>query len=114
MSALALAHRGVAGKIREFGTEPSDFALLVALRLATLFHRSRSDIRLPNLDVRLSGKEFELRIERKWLERNPLTDTALSAEVEQWAGLGFDFRIKQLEGSKARMADKAARNAADT
>ena len=114
LSALALAHRGVAGKIREFVTDPPDFALLLALRLATLFHRSRCDIQLPDLEVHLSGKEFELRIEQKWLERNPLTDTALSAEIEQWAALGFDFRIKRLEGSKARIADKASRNAAGT
>jgi exopolyphosphatase/guanosine-5'-triphosphate,3'-diphosphate pyrophosphatase len=85
--------------MREFITDPPDFALLLALRLATLFHRSRSDIQLPGLEVRLSGKEFELRIDRKWLERNPLTDTTLSAEIEQWAALGFDFHIKRLEVS---------------
>ena len=100
--------------MREFITDPPDFALLLALRLAALFHRSRSDIQLPDLDVRLSGKEFDLHIERKWLERNPLTDTALSAEIEQWSALGFNFRIKRLEGSKSRIADKAAPNAAGT
>jgi exopolyphosphatase/guanosine-5'-triphosphate,3'-diphosphate pyrophosphatase len=114
LSALALAHRGVAGKIREFVADPPDFALLLALRLAALFHRSRSDIRLPHLEVRLNGKEFELRVERKWLESNPLTDTALAAEIEQWTALGFEFDIKRLEESKAHIAGKAARNATGT
>ena len=114
LSALALAHRGVAGKMREFIAGPPDFALLLALRLAALFHRSRSDIQLPHLEVRLDGKEFELRVEGKWLESNPLTDMALATEIEQWAALGFDFRIKRLEESNAQIAGKAARNATRT
>jgi exopolyphosphatase/guanosine-5'-triphosphate,3'-diphosphate pyrophosphatase len=48
----------------------------------------------------MDSTEFELVIEQGWLQRNPLTDTALSAEIEEWATLGFNFRIKErLEGS---------------
>jgi exopolyphosphatase/guanosine-5'-triphosphate,3'-diphosphate pyrophosphatase len=114
LSALALAHKGVAGKMREFSSDPPDFALLLALRLAALFHRSRSDIQLPHLEVRLNGKEFELRIGRKWLESNPMTDTLLAAEIEQWAALGLEFSIKRLEESKAHIAGKAVRSATGT
>lgn len=100
LSLLTLAHRGLIGKVRGIVVEPLDFALLFALRLATLFHRSRCDIELPQLNVRMDNTELELIIEQGWLQRNPLTDTALSAEIEEWATLGFNFRIKErLEGN---------------
>ncbi|SOD40636.1 exopolyphosphatase [Nitrosovibrio sp. Nv4] len=93
LSALVLVQRGMLGKAREFIAAPLDFALLCALRLATLFHRSHGDIKIPRLEVSLDDNELELSIERGWLEKNPLTDTALSAEMEQWGVLGFNFRI---------------------
>ena len=107
LSVLALAHRGAAVKAREFVTELLDFALIFSLRLAVVFHRSRGDIKLPSLEVSLRDKAFELRIERSWLDCNPLTDTALSAEIEQWAALGFNFRIDAPGENVNREADKA-------
>lgn len=100
LSVLALAHRGDIGKARGSMTEQADFALLFALRLATLFHRSRCDIRLPALEVSLRGKELGLCLERKWLECNPLTQNALGAEIEQWDVLGFRLVITTADGSK--------------
>lgn len=94
LSALTLVHRGAVIKARDYITEPAELALLFALRLAALFYRCRSDIQLPGLEVRLNNSEFTLFIEPGWLERNPLTDTALSAEIEQWAALGFKLRVK--------------------
>jgi len=109
LSALTLGHRGALTKARDCITDPVDFALLFALRLAALFHRCRSDIQLPRLEVHLSSSEFMLFIEPGWLERNPLTDTALSAEIEQWAALGFKLRVKyDKEGLDS--SDKAARS----
>jgi exopolyphosphatase/guanosine-5'-triphosphate,3'-diphosphate pyrophosphatase len=111
LSLLTLTHRGLIGKARGTVVEPLDFALLFALRLATLLHRSRSDIELPQLDVGMKNTEFELIIEEGWLQRNPLTDTALSAEIEEWATLDFNFRIKErLEGS---MGCKTVRSTID-
>lgn len=112
LSLLTLAHRGVIGKARESVFELPDCALLFALRLATLFHRSRSDIEWPQLEVRRGNTEFELLIEKGWLERNPLTDTALAAEIEQWATFGFELRIKERpEGDNTDKSEKAARSA---
>ncbi|MDE2366287.1 MAG: exopolyphosphatase [Betaproteobacteria bacterium] len=93
LSALALAHRGTVIKARDCITNPTDVGLLFALRLATLFHRCRSDIQLPRLEVRWDNLEFMLFIDPGWLKRNPLTDTALSSEIEQWATLGFNLRM---------------------
>jgi exopolyphosphatase/guanosine-5'-triphosphate,3'-diphosphate pyrophosphatase len=116
LSSLMLLHRGTAGKARELIAVPLDFALLGALRLATLFYRSRSDIRMPRMgmEISLDDKELELRIEQGWLESNPLTDTALSAEIEQWAALGFNFQIKKLEEKKGHSTGKSARSATGT
>ncbi len=109
LSSLTLAHRGVIGKARDSVVELPDCALLFSLRLATLFHRSRSDIEWPQLEVRLGNTEFELLIEEGWLERNPLTDTALAAEIEQWATFGFDLRIKErFEGNNTEKAASGA------
>jgi exopolyphosphatase / guanosine-5'-triphosphate,3'-diphosphate pyrophosphatase len=94
--------------VRDLVTQPLDFALIFSLRLAVVFHRSRGDISLPRLDVSLGDKTFELRIERAWLDRNPLTDTALSAEIEQWIALGIDFRIDARE-NVVREADNASK-----
>jgi exopolyphosphatase/guanosine-5'-triphosphate,3'-diphosphate pyrophosphatase len=93
MSMLARGHRGSFSKAHEFVVEPHDVPLLLALRFATLFYRSRSDIPLPNIGIRFNGSEIELAIDGEWLERNPLTQTALSAEMEQWTILGFDLGI---------------------
>lgn len=109
LSLLALAHRGSLGKVSEIVSEPSALAALLALRLAVLFHRSRSEIELPRMEMLLGSAGCELHIESGWLERNPLTDTVLRAEVEEWVVLGFDLRIEEWpEGSKA---DKAAKGA---
>lgn len=111
LSLLTLAHRGVIGKAQELIIEQPDLALLLALRLATLFYRSRSDIELPQVEVRLDNREVELLIEEGWLERNPLTDTALFAEIEEWVTLGFNFCIKERpEGNKNYKAGKTARS----
>jgi exopolyphosphatase/guanosine-5'-triphosphate,3'-diphosphate pyrophosphatase len=113
LSLLALAHRGTLGKARDLVAALPDLKLLFALRLAALFHRSRRDIGLPRLEVFLGDSECALRIEREWLERNPLTDTALHSEVEEWTTLGFDLRIRNWpEGSKADKADKSIRSTA--
>ena len=100
LSMLALAHRGDIGKARGSIIEPPGFALLFALRLAALFHRSRCETNLPRLKVSLRGREFSLCLERKWLERNPLTHNALLAEIEQWDVLGFRLDITKADGSK--------------
>jgi exopolyphosphatase/guanosine-5'-triphosphate,3'-diphosphate pyrophosphatase len=108
LSALTLGHRGSLTKARDCITDPGDFALLFALRLAALFHRCRSDIQLPQLEARLNNSEFMLFIEPGWLERNPLTDTALSGEIEQWDALGFKLHVKY-DKERLDRSEKAAR-----
>ncbi|HVW64848.1 MAG TPA: exopolyphosphatase [Nitrosospira sp.] len=113
MSMLARAHRGSFSKAHEFTIEAHDIPLLLALRFATLFYRSRSDVPLPDIGIQLNDREIELAIDSGWLERNPLTQTALLAEIEQWATLGFDLSIGDTP-EKGSPSSKTTRSVKET
>lgn len=93
LSLLALAHRGGMEKIRPLLTSAEQGAQIMALRLAALFHRSRSDIKLPAMRGRFSDTRFQLELAHGWLSQNPLTETALLEEIKQWKGLGVTLQI---------------------
>lgn len=60
-------------------------ALVMALRLAVLFHRNRMDVTLPALELsRIRADYFKLQIEPGWLAENPLTEAELTAEAAYW------------------------------
>ncbi|SFP82151.1 Ppx/GppA phosphatase [Nitrosomonas cryotolerans] len=94
LSQLVLAHRGSLGKVSEFVANPLNALLLMALRLAVLFHRSRSNILLPPLDVTAEKATCTLYIARAWLKQNPLTRTLLHTETEEWRRFNFKLQIK--------------------
>ena len=93
LSLLALAHRGKLEKVRGLVVTQEDIALIMALRLAALFYRSRSDAKLPAMQGRFSGTKFHLIIAPGWLAQNPLTDTALQEEAKQWKELGVSVQV---------------------
>jgi exopolyphosphatase/guanosine-5'-triphosphate,3'-diphosphate pyrophosphatase len=69
-----------------------DRCLLIAiLRLAVLLCRNRTDMERPPLWFDRNASGFRLQVEPAWLECNPLTDAALSAETGYWkdAGVGY-------------------------
>lgn len=93
LSMLALLHRGRLNKINNVSYMAEDIALVMALRLAVLFCRNRSDVDIPVLQGRFSGTKFHLVLAESWLEQNPLTDTALQDEVRQWKDLGVSLQL---------------------
>lgn len=93
LSLLTLAHRGGLEKLRTQLHEPQEFALVMSLRLATLFCRNRSGVQLPKMHGRFSGTKFHLSLENGWLMQNPLSETALQEEAAQWKGLGISVQI---------------------
>jgi len=93
LSLLALSHRGKLEKVRDQLTEWQVTAKVMALRLAALFYRNRSDIVLPELKGRFSGTKFNLELSNDWLVQNPLTETALQVESRQWKSLGISLQI---------------------
>ena len=93
LSLLALAHRGKLDKVRALIGTQEDIALIMALRLAALFYRNRSDAELPSMQGRFSGTKFHLILASGWLAQNPLTDTALQEEAKQWKELGVSVQV---------------------
>jgi len=81
----------------------------MALRLAVLLYRSRSDVRLPPMEAHYDGKRFELRLDPTWLAAHPLTVASLSQEVKEWKKLGMMLRIRDLETVETDV-DPAAAN----
>lgn len=96
LSLLALAHRGKLDKMRNLAGVQENIVLIMALRLAVLFYRNRSDVALPAMQGRFSGTKFHLTLAPGWLAQNPLTDTALQEEARQWKELGVSMQV--LEG----------------
>lgn len=96
LSLLALAHRGRLEKLRGQLDSSDVMAQAMALRLAALMYRNRSDTDPPAMQGRFSGTKFHLQLPAGWLAQNPLTDTALQEEVRQWKMLGVSMQV--LEG----------------
>jgi exopolyphosphatase/guanosine-5'-triphosphate,3'-diphosphate pyrophosphatase len=93
LSMLTLAHRGRLEKLRLQLREPKDQALVISLRLATLFCRNRSGVQLPKINGHFSGTKFHISLESGWLIQNPLSETALQEEAAQWKELGISVQV---------------------
>jgi exopolyphosphatase/guanosine-5'-triphosphate,3'-diphosphate pyrophosphatase len=93
LSMLALAQRGKLDKMREQLTAPHDMALVMALRLAVLFYRNRSDQLLPPLEGHYSGTKFHLALSADWLAQYPLTQAALLEEQQRWREFGVSLQL---------------------
>jgi exopolyphosphatase/guanosine-5'-triphosphate,3'-diphosphate pyrophosphatase len=97
LSLLVLAHRRSLKKIYPQLDGRVDWRSVLALRLAALFYRGRTDLRLPALQAKVQGTRLKLSLDSEWLARNPLTATALRDESEEWAKIGFELRVPGLE-----------------
>ena len=95
LSMLALAQRGKLDRVRGLVGTQEDIALIMALRLAALFYRNRSDAELPAMQGRFSGAKFQLALTPGWLAQNPLTGTVLQEEVKQWKELGVSVQMHE-------------------
>jgi exopolyphosphatase/guanosine-5'-triphosphate,3'-diphosphate pyrophosphatase len=71
--------------------------MVLALRLAALIHRSRSDAALPEIRAKARAQNFRLKLNREWLESNPLTVAALREEIQEWGAIGCELEIKALD-----------------
>lgn len=98
LSILALAQRGNLDKMRSqlfASSTREDIALVMALRLSTIFYRNRSDVPLPNMSGHFGGSKFHLAIQAGWRAQNPLTDTALQEEARQWRDWGVSLNVAE-------------------
>jgi exopolyphosphatase/guanosine-5'-triphosphate,3'-diphosphate pyrophosphatase len=97
LAILVLAHRGSLDKMRGLLEGEIDLALVIALRLAALFYRSRTNAHLPAIEAHCKGPNFRLKLDPGWLRENPLTAAALKEEVREWGKLGVTLDVKSLQ-----------------
>ncbi len=103
LSLLVLAHRGSLDKLRGMVSKDVDWTLLVALRLAALFHRSRSEVRLPSIHASKKKSTFTVELDARWLAANPLTAAELRGEIKAWNKLGIELSVPQLAEIEAEV-----------
>jgi exopolyphosphatase/guanosine-5'-triphosphate,3'-diphosphate pyrophosphatase len=100
LALLVLAHRGQLRRVEPLAGGDADWPLVAALRLAALFHRSRSELDLPALAFKGKGRRFSLGVPAAWLADNPLTETALREEIKQWRGSGGELEIRLTDSQR--------------
>ncbi|MFN0316095.1 MAG: exopolyphosphatase [Burkholderiales bacterium] len=97
LAMLVLAHRGTMEKMKGQILDSLDMAMVMALRLSVLFHRSRTDVQLPALEAHCDGKRFSLGLNPAWLVANPLTAVALREEAKEWKKVGVALEVGALD-----------------
>lgn len=97
LAVLVLAHRGTMEKMKGQILDSLDLAMVMALRLSVLLHRSRTDVRLPTLEAHCDGRRFRVGLDPAWLTANPLSAVALREEVREWKKIGVVLDVEALE-----------------
>lgn len=87
------AQRGSLFKVPKLSGLVQDWTAILALRLAVLFCRSRTDVILPKMQLKKNGNEYRIKLDKKWIEQNPLTENALQAEIKEWKAVGVSFSV---------------------
>jgi len=62
-----------------------------------LLQRARRNQRIPIPKIRSQSSAASLQFDPAWLNRNPLTATALRDEIKEWQEVGFTLKIPALE-----------------
>ncbi len=106
LAQLVLAHAGKLKKFVAADLEGLDLDAVMALRLAVILTRNRTDVDLDGLRLRyappglaLSGLRppLEIAAPAAWLRANPLTEYSLQQECTEWARLGWDVSLKAIK-----------------
>ncbi|MFC4159736.1 exopolyphosphatase [Chitinimonas lacunae] len=92
LAQLVLAHRG---GLKKLGSQipHSKWAQILALRLAVLCCRNRTDGPAPPLTLEANKQGFALSAPDDWLDSSPLTHTALQQEAEIWRDIGVPLTL---------------------
>jgi len=94
---LVRAQRGGLAKIPALAAQRELWPAILALRLAVLFYRSRTDTTLPYIQMKCREPEYRIRLDKTWLEQNSLTENALLSEAKEWRVLGVSFLIADIK-----------------
>jgi exopolyphosphatase/guanosine-5'-triphosphate,3'-diphosphate pyrophosphatase len=101
---VVLAHRGKLSKLEALPLRSADWGLIFCLRMAVLFHRSRSKLALPAVGCKASDGGFQLSLPQGWLDEHPLTAAALDGETDEWRGIGLKLDVREVAEEKLRAA----------
>ncbi|MBI3188920.1 MAG: Ppx/GppA family phosphatase [Gammaproteobacteria bacterium] len=98
IAALVRAHRGKLNNnlFESLNKSSQEMVkkLVVVLRLAVIFHRSRSDIKLPFISIEAKQEKIILSIPASWIEQHPLTLNDLEQEADHIQSLGIKLKVK--------------------
>ena len=94
LALLVLCHRGKLNKVDGLSREDVAWRQILALRLAAILHRARTEGAGPELQARETVNGFTLQLPGAWLDENPLTAAALQDESDIWDEAGFRLRIR--------------------
>ncbi|MGA8005875.1 MAG: exopolyphosphatase [Burkholderiales bacterium] len=106
LARVVLAHRGKLAKVEDAGPDSADWALVCALRLASLILRRRADLKLPLLRVASDAGGFSLELPQAWLDENPLTAGALESEADYWKAVGMRLSVSGLSDRKVAVLSR--------
>ncbi len=95
LAVLVLAHRGALDNLAAMTLSETEWAMVFALRMAVILCRSRAPQVLPSMTCQQDKQTFQLYVDGRWLEQNPLTETMLAKEVTQWSSVGRKLVVKQ-------------------
>jgi len=98
---LVLSHRRSLKKVQARIEGTADLRAVLALRLAVIFYRARTDLSLPTIQAKYTGARFRVSLDRNWLARNTLTAAALREEMREWQKIGFELKIPELDPASA-------------
>jgi exopolyphosphatase/guanosine-5'-triphosphate,3'-diphosphate pyrophosphatase len=94
LARLVLAHRGKLERVQPLTRIAPEWILIFCLRIAALLHRARDDAPMPAIMLGATAEGFQLQIDREWLADAPLTVAVLEEEVQQWANVGIEFKLR--------------------
>jgi exopolyphosphatase/guanosine-5'-triphosphate,3'-diphosphate pyrophosphatase len=86
LAALVRASRGGLQKLA-LSRDDVNWPLILCLRLAVLFHASRSDVALADMRLDCHAGACELSLPADWLKANPLSQAVLEEELRDWRAL---------------------------
>ncbi len=104
---LAFLILGQRGKLDKLPSRPVGdplWRLVLCIRLASIFCRSRDDQPLPTYSLKSFEGGFQIELPADWLQTNPLSASALGDEVFVWRWIGMTFKIKRRSGSMVAVA----------
>ncbi|MDJ0835620.1 MAG: Ppx/GppA phosphatase family protein [Acidobacteriota bacterium] len=93
LSFLVLNHRKSLKRTEEAYENELDWALLLALRLAVIFHRERRFKHIPEVGITWNEWDIQVTLPDQWLEEHPLTRADLEMEMRYWKKLGYTLEI---------------------